>query len=162
MSVSESTAAPTEFESKGKKFNLYPLRFENWGEVERWIKDEMVMRGKRAIADAILTASQRDSIMAVAFRESREVSIIDYVLEGGKTPLTTLEGMLRVIHQSVNRGQENKKLWLTISDIEDWLGGSVKTTMSVYKIVRDISYPEYFQEPTKDALPVNPPPPVKV
>ena len=157
MSVSELTSAPAEIEVGNKKLKLWPMRWENWGAVERLVKDEIVMRGKRAMSDAALTASQRNSIISAAFDKSEEFSAVDDVLRGTFSRIASnLESMLRVICQSADNGEPNEKLRLTIKDIDDLFGGNVKQISAAYVRVIEISFPDYFHKSAKDAPSANP------
>lgn len=154
IGIADSTAAPSEFDVKGQIIKLYPLRRKHWGEIQRWIQDEIEERAKRAIRnDDKITPKEQQAILVAANESAGAVNVMNTILLGGKTPLTTLEGMLRVIQQSVNVGQS-----ITLDEIELLFKNDIELIMDVYAKVRSLSFPALFTEPAeKVGQPENPP-----
>jgi hypothetical protein len=154
IGTADLTAAPSDFDVNGKKLKLYPLRCKNWGGIERWIQDEIMLRAERTIKnDTSLDRQRQQAILSAANEAAGAVNVINTILIGGKTPLTTLEGMLRMIQQSVNIGQQ-----MTLDELEVLFKGDVMLIMDAYSKVRSLSFPALFNETEKVGQSENPTP----
>ncbi|MCH7814396.1 MAG: hypothetical protein IID40_10300 [Planctomycetes bacterium] len=106
-SCTEAFAAPTRVTVAGKDYELHPLRFRDWGQLEQFLRDKIVDLGRRSMERATDPAD-KDRIMATAYRAGAEVSLTsdDPVKEAqAQVLLSAPDTLIELVYLSVRRGQ---------------------------------------------------------
>lgn len=106
------------------KLTLHPVRFQELGELDEWVKDEPIRRAFRIITDMEARCStvearaslreRTDTIMRAAFEESSRLSVNGGTAEGY---ISSVEGSYRVILKSIQRGDAS----FTLRQLKDIL-----------------------------------------
>lgn len=169
-SVAKATGAPTEFLLAGEKYQLYPLRFQDWGVLEQWVRFLIIDNAKQTIkGDTDLSNEQVNAIMVAAHREAAKVKItscfrgIAVRLEGETDArflervnkqfldhpesrpdayLDTFEGMLRVVYLSLRQGQPQ----MTLDKTDELLTQKFIALIEMYTTVIRLSLPDETEE----------------
>ncbi len=119
----------------GKEVKVYPLRFCEWGLVERWMRKEVVEAAKSVISDPDLSQSDAQIIMREAMRIAQEVSLMSSTSRDGI--LQSLGCMAYIVQLSLQRDEKP----MTVDQIQDLIGNNAKMLTELVETVFDLSFP---------------------
>jgi len=152
--LSKITAAPKEVMIGANKELLYPLRFLEWGQLEQWMRSEIV----NAAAKTILKVESKEAIIVMrsAHLVAAQVSILQCLrgstgdVEETMAFLRSFEGMLRVLQLSLrDSGAKEAGSKYTLSQLDDLMKGDVTALHVLFLDILDISFPS-LREPEKN------------
>lgn len=148
--LSKATAAPVEFDCRGKKVMLHPLRHCDWGLIEQWMRTKIIDAAKNVLKqDPDLDSAFRMDIMQSAYREAECISVSDCFLKpkekNSRTSafMRTAEGWLRVVHLALRdkSGKDGKPIY-TLEEVDEMIGPDVDLLTDMYGAVFKVSFPE--------------------
>lgn len=140
------TAAPVTMEINGKEEKLYPLRFSEWGELERWMRQQIILTAR----DSIEGLSEKDAliIMKSAHQAASQVSVLQSIRsqeDGALAYLKSFEGMLRALHLSLRTdGSEQAKPKYEFQVLQKSYRDGLTKLTNIFITLLDISFPEIF------------------
>ncbi len=141
--IAEATGAPVQKTIGDKIVDVYPLRFEEWGKVEQWMRQEIIASASRAIRSTD-NLSERDAriIIGEASRASTRMSIMHVDAKEGM--LQSMSCMLQVVHLSLSRGNKHLlvKGRIPIELIGDLLGNDQNVLEDIVTTILDLSFPK--------------------
>lgn len=157
--LTKKTAAPSEVTLAGQRECIYPLRFMEWGQIEQWMRAQVISAAKLSMrGDPNLTEIERQEILAVAFKEARQLSLgrcfVEAKTDGIKAVpfLDTFEGMVRVIHLAIREGEgAMQKPKYTLAEINDKLQTNHTVLQDIFGQVMDLSFADDGDAPKNPA-----------
>ncbi|GAG54748.1 unnamed protein product [marine sediment metagenome] len=151
VDVSEATAAPVPADIHGKPIKLWPLRNMDWGELEQWMRTQVINSAKNATKDPELSLGQRKELMQVAHKSATKISMMNcFVTRAGTDEadaeetafINTFEGMLRTVHLSMKRETKG----LTLAAVDEMLNSSIGLLIELFTTVMRISFPADYSD----------------
>ncbi len=144
-SIGNLTAAPATITLDGAEENLYPLRFIEWGILERWMRKQIMLTAKDAIEG--LPDATVMLMLESAHKVASGVNVLASIRggEGAMASLRSFEGMLRVLHLSLRiDGSKTSKLKFTYEELDEKIKGGLTFLSECFATILDISFPEIF------------------
>lgn len=138
MDTAKACGSPVPFNVEGcGELMLYPLRFTDWGIIERWMRQEILASIKSIACDKDLDNETRAFIVREATREAMRVSMKNE--DARKGLLESFEGVMRMVYLSVKRG----KPMLSLDDFEVMMAGRFDTLGEMSGIIFSLTFPHY-------------------
>ena len=142
--VSDGTKAPLPREIFGKMVHLYPLEFDDWGIIEKWMRAQVVGAAAESLKDDELDAENKRIIMETAHQEARTVGLtsgnaLTYLM-------ASFGGLTRLCFLSFRRG--NGDIWpekkdpITLAKVSSFLKGDTELMADIACDILDLSFPD--------------------
>ena len=133
--LAEATAAPQEFEYKGTTLLLHPLRLQDLGYVDRWLRSEfqrtayetldsmeMSELERRERERAILEASQRITL----WHPDTRIGIVQ-----------SQNALVRILWLSLRQGEA-----MELADVEARFGNDMDALLAAFDVIFHITWPD--------------------
>jgi hypothetical protein len=144
-------ATPKEVTLDGKKELLHPLRFKEWGQLEKWMRTQIISAAVESI-EKDMSQETVSLIMSSAHASASKVSILQAMRasltgdEGALAYLRSFEGMFRAVQLSLRVDETDEaKLKYTYSELDKKLSGDIGALSDLFMEVLDLSFPGTFE-----------------
>ena len=146
--LADAVAAPKEFTVREKQVFLTPLGFRDFGQWDRWAKDEW-LRSARGVENDAATESEKRRVWSQAMAVASKITL------GSPKSFAFMlgvEGKLRIIWLSLRHAEKGPNGQpLTLDDVWDMGFADVKPRNDAFDSIMTIS--GIFPEGTEDANP---------
>lgn len=150
--LSKIANSPVDFDCHGTNLKLYGLRLMDWGDVEQWMRSQLVDSAVQVIESRpSMDQDLRLDILQAAHAEGTKISIGQCFLtrqqvkeDIGKTMafLRTFTGMLRVVHLALrDEPGENGKPLFKLKHVGDLFQNDTNALIEAFGAVVDHSFP---------------------
>jgi len=152
-SLGNLTNAPLDFDCNGQNLKLYGLRLTDWGEVEQWMRSQIIGAAIEAVTSQPKIAPDfRQNIMEAAHLAASRISIGQCFLSAAQSEeeitktmsfMRTFDGMLRVVRLSLRDkpGKDGTPLF-ELKDVSELFDRDNNALIEAFGLVMDLSFPK--------------------
>ena len=144
--IAKLTAAPSTINLDGVEEQLFPLRFMEWGVLERWMRKQILLTAKESIEG--MPDHTAMLILQSAHQVAAGVNVLASIRGGeggGLASLRSFEGMLRILHLSLRTdGSKTGRPKFTYEELDEKIKGGLTFLSECFATILDISFPEIF------------------
>lgn len=144
-------ATPISVTLDGIKELLYPLRFKEWGQLEKWMRTQIISAAVESIEED-MDQKTVTLIMSSAHSSASKISILQAMRasltgdEGALAYLRSFEGMFRAVQLSLRiDGTDEAKLKYTYTELDKKMKGDIGILSELFMEVLDLSFPGTFE-----------------
>jgi hypothetical protein len=134
--ASSVAASPVSYTLNGETVYLHPLKFLDWGNIEQWIRSEIV-RSVHGSFGGNFSREEQQIFLQETLKRITKISILSEMMGTSEEEMSAMiysfPGMLRIIHASLRPK-------VTLAELDEELKSDATELMKMFEIVMRESF----------------------